>query len=34
MKRDQVQKILQDRVKSLKGNAKIQYQPGFAPPKS
>jgi EpsD family peptidyl-prolyl cis-trans isomerase len=34
MKRDQVQKILQDRVKSLKGSAKIQYQPGFAPPKS
>ena len=34
MKRDQVQKLVQDRVKSLKANAKIQYQPGFAPPKS
>jgi peptidyl-prolyl cis-trans isomerase C len=34
MKRDQVQKLVQDRVKSLKTNAKIQYQPGFAPPKS
>lgn len=34
MKRDQVQKSLQDRVKSLKASAKIQYQPGFAPPKS
>jgi EpsD family peptidyl-prolyl cis-trans isomerase len=34
MKRDQVQKLVQDRVKSLKASAKIQYQPGFAPPKS
>jgi EpsD family peptidyl-prolyl cis-trans isomerase len=34
MKRDQIQKLLQDRVKSLKASAKIQYQPGFAPPKS
>jgi EpsD family peptidyl-prolyl cis-trans isomerase len=34
MKREQIQKVLQDRVKSLKGSAKIQYQPGFAPPKS
>lgn len=34
MKRDQVQKLVQDRVKSLKASAKIQYQPGYAPPKS
>ena len=34
MKHDQVQKFLQDRVKSLKASAKIDYQPGYAPPKS
>lgn len=34
MKRDQVSKFVQDRVKSLKATAKIQYQPGFEPPKS
>ena len=34
MKREQIQKLVQDRVKSLKASAKIQYQPGFAPPKS
>lgn len=34
IKRDQLQKLVQDRVKSLKASAKIQYQPGFAPPKS
>lgn len=34
MKRDQLQTLLQDKVKSLKASAKIQYQPGFAPPKS
>ena len=34
MKRDEVQKFVTDRVKGLKASAKIQYQPGFAPPKS
>lgn len=34
MRREQVQKYVNDRVKSLKASAKIQYQPGFAPPKS
>jgi EpsD family peptidyl-prolyl cis-trans isomerase len=34
MKRTQVEKFVLDRVKSLKGTAKIQYQPGFTPPKS
>jgi EpsD family peptidyl-prolyl cis-trans isomerase len=34
MKREQIEKFVQDRVKSLKAAAKIQYQPGFAPPKS
>jgi EpsD family peptidyl-prolyl cis-trans isomerase len=34
MKRDQIAKFVQDRVKSLKASGKIQYQPGFAPPKS
>lgn len=34
MKREQVSNFVQDRVKSLKATAKIQYQPGFAPPKS
>ena len=33
IKRDQLEKFVQDRVKSLKATAKIQYQPGFAPPK-
>jgi peptidyl-prolyl cis-trans isomerase C len=32
MKREQINKIVQDRVKSLRGSAKIEYQPGFAPP--
>jgi hypothetical protein len=31
MKRDQMQKFVQDRVKGLKATAKIEYQPGFAP---
>jgi EpsD family peptidyl-prolyl cis-trans isomerase len=31
MKREQLQRFVQDRVKSLKATAKIQYQPGFAP---
>lgn len=34
IKRDQVQKLVQDRMKGLKTSAKIEYQPGFAPPKS
>jgi EpsD family peptidyl-prolyl cis-trans isomerase len=34
MKRENAQKIIQDRVKSLRTTAKIQYQPGFEPPKS
>jgi EpsD family peptidyl-prolyl cis-trans isomerase len=33
MRRDQVQKFVEDRVKGLKTSAKIEYQPGFAPPK-
>lgn len=32
IRRDQVRKFIDDRVKSLKASAKIQYQPGFAPP--
>ena len=34
MKRENAQKIAQDRVKSLRATAKIEYQPGFAPPKN
>jgi peptidyl-prolyl cis-trans isomerase C len=34
MKRENAQKIVQDRVKSLRATAKIEYQPGFAPRKS
>lgn len=34
IKRDQIQQFITDRVKGLKASAKIQYQPGFAPPKS
>jgi EpsD family peptidyl-prolyl cis-trans isomerase len=33
MRREQMQKFVQDRVKNLKTSAKIEYQPGFAPPK-
>ena len=33
MKRDQISNFVQDRVKSLKATAKIQYQSGFGPPK-
>ena len=33
MKRDQVSNFLQDRVKGLRTGAKIEYQPGFEPPK-
>jgi EpsD family peptidyl-prolyl cis-trans isomerase len=32
MRREQVDKIVQDRVNSLRASAKIEYQPGFAPP--
>jgi len=34
MKREQVTKVVQDRVKGLRTTAKIEYQPGFAPPPS
>lgn len=34
MKSQQIQKVVEDRVKSLKAKAKISYQPGYAPPKS
>jgi peptidyl-prolyl cis-trans isomerase C len=33
MKRDQAQKIVGDRLKSLRASAKIEYQPGYEPPK-
>lgn len=33
MRRDQMGKLIQDRVKSLRQTAKIEYQPGFAPTK-
>jgi EpsD family peptidyl-prolyl cis-trans isomerase len=32
MRREQADKFLEDRLKSLKASAKIEYQPGFAPP--
>jgi EpsD family peptidyl-prolyl cis-trans isomerase len=32
IRRDQVNKFISDRVKSLKAKAKIEYQPGFGPP--
>jgi len=34
LKRENIQKIIQDRVKGLRGSAKIEYQAGFGPPKS
>jgi hypothetical protein len=34
MRRDSVNKLVLDRVKDLKAKAKIEYQAGFAPPKS
>ncbi len=34
MRREQQDKFILDRVKNLKATAKIQYQPGFAPPKT
>jgi len=34
MKRERVNQLLAQRVKDLKAKAKIEYQPGFAPPKS
>jgi peptidyl-prolyl cis-trans isomerase C len=33
LRRERVDKFVLDRVKNLKASAKIQYQPGFAPPK-
>ena len=33
MKREQAAKLVQDRVKSLRATAKIEYQPGYEPPK-
>lgn len=33
MRRDQVETIVKDRVKNLRGSAKIEYQPGFGPAK-
>jgi len=32
IRRDQVNKFINDRVKNLKATAKIEYQPGFGPP--
>lgn len=32
MRREQIDKFINDRVKSLQSTAKIQYQPGFGPP--
>lgn len=34
MKQEQIGQIAQQRVKSLKATAKIEYQPGFGPPKA
>jgi EpsD family peptidyl-prolyl cis-trans isomerase len=34
MRRESVNKLVLDRVKDLKAKAKIEYQPGFGPPKS
>jgi hypothetical protein len=34
MKRERVNQLLAQRVKDLKAKAKIEYQPGFSPPKS
>ena len=34
IKREDADKFINDRVKSLKASAKIEYQPGFGPPKS
>ena|SRR5947209_4423372 len=34
MRREQVNELLSQRVKSLKAKAKIEYQPGFSPPNS
>jgi hypothetical protein len=31
MKREQTNQVIQDRVKSLRATAKVEYQPGFAP---
>ena len=32
IRREQVEKVVDDRVKSLRASAKIEYQPGFGPP--
>ena len=32
IRREQVEKVVEDRVKSLRASAKIEYQPGFGPP--
>jgi EpsD family peptidyl-prolyl cis-trans isomerase len=34
MKREQAAKLVQDRLKGLRGSAKIHYQPGYEPPKN
>jgi hypothetical protein len=34
VRRDNAGQFVQDRIKELKAKAKIEYQPGFAPPKS
>ena len=33
MKREKVSDMLNERIKELKAKAKIEYQPGYAPPK-
>ena len=33
MRRTQAAKLMQDRLKALRGTAKVEYKPGFAPPK-
>ncbi|NUT01644.1 MAG: hypothetical protein HOP96_11790 [Sphingomonas sp.] len=32
MRREQATKLMQDRLKTIRGSAKIEYKPGFAPP--
>jgi len=32
MRKEQANKIVDDRVKDLRAKAKIEYQPGFGPP--
>ena len=33
MRRTQASKVMQDRIKALRGTAKVEYKQGFAPPK-